>query len=480
MAIGVNMDSATAKGKKVSNPKVGLLTGGYFEFWRMYPGLEKVVEKEMKDLFTGLSKRDDIEVIWSGLADTVEKNEEAGKKFRDENVDLLVICEGSYFPDYMPVQAMDYIPGVPVLILATQPHNHVPLDMDYQDAIHHSFGIVGVVQLSGAFKKMGVDFDVLVSSLDDPSIYRDVADYAKVVKAVRGLRHMNIGIVGHTFQGMYDLELDKTKLKAKIGPNIIYIEVASLLSIWRNIEEEKAAEAAGTLKSRFVIDGPKDEDIKNSCRLALAMEELAEKYKLSGLSHLCQHLVHVETGTTPCYAATRLIEKGVMVTCEGDLGNLVMMCLIHALTGGPAVCLEWAMYDVKHNAMLMVHHGAGSPLLAKSDNDVSITPTGEKWGFKGTGASFRYAGKPGPVTVASLIHDKDGWKMLISSGEVIDVPARPYYGQQFMVKMDQPIKEYLKKLCLEGVTHHAILTYGNIRENLKTAAKLMGIRQVVV
>ena len=463
-----------------NKPKIGLLTGGYFEFWRMYPDLEKVVEKEMSGLFKALKNRDDIEVIWSGLADTVEKNEEAGKKFRDENIDLLVICEGSYFPDYMPIQAMDYVPGVPVLILATQPQNYVPLDMNYKDAIHHSFGIVGVVQLSGAFKKMGIKFEIIAKALDDPSIYEDVADYAKVVKAVRQLRHMNLGIIGHTFQGMYDLELDKTKLKAKIGPNVVYIEVATLMSVWREIEEEKTEKLAETVKSRFKIDGPQDEDIKSSCKLGLAMEKVAEKYNLSGLSHLCQHLIHVETGTTPCYAAARLIEKGVMVTCEGDIGNLVTMCLMHAITGQAAVFVEVGMYDVKENAMLMVHHGAGAPSLAKSDDEVSVTPTGEKWGFKGTGASLRFMGKPGPVTMASIINDKDGWKMLITGGEALDVPVRPYFGQQFMVKVDKPVTEYLEELCREGVTHHSILVYGDIREKMKAAAKLMDVREVVI
>ena len=82
------------------------------------------------------------------------------------------------------------------------------------------------------------------------------------------------------------------------------------------------------------------------------------------------------TGTTPCYAATRLIDKGIMVTCEGDIANLACMCLIHQLTGDVACFVEWGMYDVNHNAMLLVHHGAGSPHLAKSNCDVCITPTG--------------------------------------------------------------------------------------------------------
>jgi L-arabinose isomerase len=459
-------------------PKIGLLTGGYFEYWKMYPGLDKIVEKEMKQLAEGLKEK--IDVVWSGLSDTLEKTEEAGILFRKEDIDLLVICEGTYFPDFMPIQTIEHVPDVPVLVLLTQPHNHIPLDMDYQDAVHHSFGLVGIVQLTGAFSKMGKQFEILIGALDDASICEEVAEYAEIVTAVKNLRFMNIGIIGHTFQGMYDLELDKTKLKSKIGPNVFYLELGELLSLWRDVKDEEAVALSQEIMNKYALEGPKENDIKNSCRLGLAMEKLAEKYNLAGISHLCQHLIHVETGTTPCYAATRLIEKGVMVTCEGDIGNLVCMCLLHSLTGDIPCFLEWGMYDVKENAMLLVHHGAGSPRLAKSTSDVQITPTGEKWGFKGSGVSFRYMGKPGRVTIASLIQDKDGWKMLITAGEAIDAPCRPYYGQQFMVKVNRPVKSYLESLCREGVTHHAILIYGDLIEKLQKVTSLLGIRQFLL
>ncbi len=458
--------------------KIGLLTGGYFEYWRMYPGLDKTVEQEMKQLADGLNQK--VDVVWSGLADTLEKTEEAGKRFQQENIDLLVICEGTYFPDYMPVQTMEYIRQVPILVLLTQPHNHVPLDLNYQDAIHHSFGLVGLVQLTGAFRKMGQPFEIIVSALDDPSIYDKVAEYARAVSAVKQMRYANIGIVGHTFQGMYDLELDKTKLKSAIGPNVFYIELAELISLWREVPDPETSQVAEEVSSQYSLEGTGKQDVKNACQLGLAMERLAQKYNLSGLCHLCQHLIHVETGTTPCYAATRLEDKGVMVTCEGDIGNLTCMCLIYFLTGEIPSFLEWGMYDARENAMLLVHHGAGNPRLAKGPKDVRITPTGEKWGFQGQGASFRYMGKPGRVTIASLINDRDGWKMLLTGGEALDVPCRPFYGQQFMVQVKQPINEYLESLCREGVTHHAILAYGDLTQQLQRAAKLMNIRYVEV
>ncbi|HEB30528.1 MAG TPA: hypothetical protein ENI15_06595 [Spirochaetes bacterium] len=454
--------------------KVGLLTGGYFEYWRMYDGLEKEVEKDMKRLYEGLNK--EINVVWSGLADTLEKTEEAGKMFRKENIDLLVICEGTYFPDYFPIKTLDYIQGVPVLILLTQPKNHVPADLDYRDATHHSFGVVGVVQLTGAFRKMGRKFELMISSLDDPSIYKQVAEYVRIVAVAKKIRFLNLGIVGHTFQGMYDLEMDKTKLKSEIGPNVTYLEVSELVSIWNEIEGKKAAELAEKARSMYKVEGPDSNDMKNACRLGLAMEKLAQKYKLDGLSHLCQHLIHVQTGTTPCYGVGHLTERGIMATCEGDLGNLVSMCILHFLTDDIPCFFEWGMYDVKEDAMLLVHHGGSSPLLARDPGEVTITPTGEKWGFKGKGASYRYMGKPGYLTIMSLIDDKDGWKMLISGGEALDSKVRPFYGHQFMVRMKSPVKDYLYALCSEGVTHHGALVYGDVRDRLEKVASLLNIR----
>jgi L-fucose isomerase-like protein len=252
------------------------------------------------------------------------------------------------------------------------------------------------------------------------------------------------------------------------------------MSIWKEISSERGNSVASELTELYQLDGPGDEDINKACRLGLALEELAEKHGLDGISHLCQHFLHVQTETTPCYANARLVEKGIMVTCEGDIGNLASMCILHELTGEPAFHGEFGMYDLKENALLFVHHGAGNPRLARDPAEINLTSTGEKWGFTGEGASFRYVGKPGRVTLASLIYDREGWKMLITGGEVLDVPLRPYFGAQFTIRVDRPIKEYVENLCREGVTHHAALVYGDVQSDLEKLASLLKIRKFLL
>ena len=463
--------------------KIGLLTGGYYEYWPMYDNLKEQVEgytELFTQMFVDSAKNDDVEIICSGLADTLEKCNDAGQMFKDQQIDLLVIAEMTYFPDYMPVQVMEYLKDVPVVLLWTQPTDSIPLDMDYKMSIVHGFGPVGIFQLSGCMKKMKKKFEIFVGALNDISLCEKVLDYLNVVMTVKKLRYINLGIIGHTFQGMYDLEIDKTMLKSKLGPNVIYIEMAELLEEWRKVNKAKSQEACDTIYSKYKVDGPGQGDVFNACRLSVAMESIAEKYNLSGLSHLCQHLLHVETETTPCLANAKLVNKGVMVTCEGDIGNLVTMCIMHMISHSPVYNGEWGMYHAETNSIVVFHHGAGTPELAESDQKVTITPTGEKWGFKGTGASVRYVAKPGVVTMTSLIYKPEGWEMFIARGEIIDVPERPYWGCQYNIKVEIPVKEYIEKLCKQGVTHHVIVTYGDFTKQLVQLTELIDIKAVTV
>jgi len=49
-----------------------------------------------------------------------------------------------------------------------------------------------------------------------------------------------------------------------------------------------------------------------------------------------------------------------------------------------------------------------------------------------------------------------------------------------MVRVDVPVERYLEALCRRGITHHAILTYGDLRAKLQKVADLLDIRTFVL
>ena len=75
--------------------KIGLLTGGYFEYWRMFPeNLQKNVEEDLERVRANLKNRFE-DVVCAETVDTLDAADKAGKLFKQEDIDLLVIVYGT-------------------------------------------------------------------------------------------------------------------------------------------------------------------------------------------------------------------------------------------------------------------------------------------------------------------------------------------------------------------------------------------------
>ena len=106
--------------KKKRHIKVGILTCGYFEYWRMYPKTLKAnVERDFQEITNRLIKICD-HIVCSGMVDTLDAADGAGKLFRSEGIDALIVIEGTYVPDFISLHAVNYVKNVPVLFFSTQ------------------------------------------------------------------------------------------------------------------------------------------------------------------------------------------------------------------------------------------------------------------------------------------------------------------------------------------------------------------------
>jgi len=465
---------------KLRKPKVGFLGLSFFEYWRMYgEGLKERVQKNHQKIVDDLTKRGKLDIVNPGLVDTLEKAVAAAQLFKKEDIDLLIVWQGTYAPDYYTVQLMDFLPHVPLFILQLQEMKTIPLDITYAEIVE-TYGLIGIVQLLGDFSKVGKKYGLTVGVIGDDASYKELEDYAAAVATVSRLRWINIGVIGRVFRGMFELEWDKTKVKWRLGPNIFYIEIREFLDLFREVKDSDARELMDDLTKKYRVEETTKEEVLKACTYAVAVRRLVEKFRLDALSHLCQWYLHFQTDTTPCIGCSCLNETGIMTTCEGDIGQLIVMCILDMLTGKPPFYGEWALYDLEENAILIQHHGLGNPKLAVSPEAIRITSHIENWGYSGLGAGFEFIGKPGRVTMCSLIDDAEGIKMLITGGESVKTPARPVHTAHFIVKTDRPVKEFLELLLKSGVPHHVVLVHGDARKQLEHVADLLGLRKLVV
>lgn len=453
--------------------KVGLLTCGYFEYWRMYPdSLKEKVEQDLAVVTERLS-REIPNIVLSGMVDTLDSADTAGMKFKDEDIDVLIVVEGTYIPDFISLHVINYLKDVPVIFFSTQMKDNVDPNSNYEHSLRNS-GIIGLAQLSGTFRKMDKRYRVVVGTINDDRAYAKIKSFVQAKQAIEGIREANIGVIGHVFRGMYDLELSKTFLKAKFNVNVIYIQSSHLMDEWNNVTDEETEQQTQALLSRFKTKDITRDDVFRASRLAIAMKRLAEKFNLDAMSFLDQHYVQRQVLTSARMGASLLMENtDIAVTCEGDLGGLVMMMLMRSISGSAALMGEWGEFDTQSNSCFIIGHGIATPELAVSDDAITLTRTPEEWGFSGAGLNYEFIVKPGDTTIGHFIETANGYKMLISPAKSIPYPTLAYDEIHAMLQVKKPVREYLEEVLESGVTHHCIVGLTNMTAPLKAIAEML-------
>jgi L-arabinose isomerase len=412
------------------------------------------------------------------MVDTMDKADAAGRMFQEQQIDILLIAEVVFIPDYFVVHAKRYVDDVHTVVYSSQRTKNIPKDLNYRDLMGDS-SIIGSVQITGAFAKMGWPCEVVVCPIGDPRLTRRVARRCRVMHTIRWLKHTKLGVYAHPVRGMFDIEYDKTKLQSVIGPESIYIEERNLSSALKGVKDNVLNELMVQSNKRFRIDPKlKDSDLRDACRLALALEQIIIDYKLDALSLLGQYTLELQANDNGGFASSLMLEKDHLVICEGDNSTISMMLLLKHLTGNPVYWGEFSAYDVDKNAFLFNHHGDGDLRLARSSDEIYLTYCAEDWGADAL--AFEFSLKPGTYTLASFIDDTEGFKFLIVRGEALDIPPFRIQTPQALIRIKRQINDFFETIMSSGFRHHAALCPGDHVEDLSLMADLMGARKLIL
>lgn len=472
---GVYGDILNVQDGRRRSARVGLLAVGYFEYWRMYPKLRERVRQDLDGVHRRLAEH--LEVVYPGMVDTVDRAEEAGKAFAEAGVDVVVIAEGTYLPDFFVLQALEHVPHARVVLFNTQTGGDLSPTDTYEDTMRNS-ALIGISQLSASLTKARKPYDVVVGEIADAETYRRVRVLVRAHELVAGLRGLTVGLVGHVFRGMFDLEYDKGSVRGCLGPEVLSLHPDHLIEFWKGVPAEEVEAAAARLTGRFEMRGITEDDLERSVRLGLAMRALVRHYRLGGLCFLGQHYIEKMAGAPARIGASMLMEEDrFLVACEGDVGGLVMMFLLHGLTGAMPVQMEWGQFDLARNALFLLGHGIASPEAAGAPERVTITRAAEEWGFEGHGAGWEFILRPGPVTMGHFLSTPEGWRMLISEGEALEFPCLPCDEIHALVRVASPVREYLEAVMSRGVAHHLVVAHGSAAADLEKVADRLGVQR---
>ncbi len=274
----------------------------------------------------------------------------------------------------------------------------------------------------------------LPSALEVYSVYRD---RVKLVYSPMGS-----GILDHVsrFIGICNFLNSKQRLGVVGG-----------ISDWLLSSDYKDANDMGVEVVEIGMDELIGKDIYE------ALKEIVRKYDLSAVTIRCFDLL--EFGETACLAVAKLNDE-IPVGCEGDVGAILTMMILRAITGKPC----WMANVCRIGGRLVLAHCTVPLSMVES---YEITTHAES----GKGKAVR--GKMSKRIVTLARYGKK--RMLIALGEITrNLNEKGLCRTQVEVRPFFDVDEFVEN-CLGN---HIVLAYGDYRRDLKDFCKFKRIEVI--
>lgn len=464
-----------------------VIHGIYFE---QFPGLKENLYRYHDELLQKV-KANDVEVVDFGFVDSSERSFEVAKEIQKMNPDVVFCNMITYATSSVFAPIMKEV-NAPMVLLALQPRQA----LDYSKA--NTFmqlendNICSVPEFTGVAIRFGKKIaDIVIGTLhDDEEADKQITEWCEVAKVLHALKGARLGLMGHVLEAMYDMHCDPTALSAAFGIHVPLIEIEDLVECYNEVTEEEIAAKVALINEEFEMPDPvsdpvtcklTEQDLYNSAKGAAALDRLVKKYHLNGMAYYYEG----KDGSIQRKVATSLIVGNSILNAQGtpmcgefDIKTNVAMYIMDQLDIGGSFA-ELHPFDFSDNTILIGHDG---PHHIKIANGKPILRSLIKYhGKPGSGASVEFKLKEGPITMLGITQTADGkFKFVIGEGYSKVGPIPPTGNTNTRGYFPPDTKDFIKRWCMEGPTHHYALGIGHKAETIKKIADCLGIEGVII
>ncbi len=475
----------------MKKPTIAVAALGHYIYFNQFEGLREDLTAKA-DRFCDAVREDspNADIIYAGYADTVETAFDVAKKIHAADADLLLLLMTTYVPSSVAASIVRNL-DVPSILIGIQPLSC----LDYQKTTTYmqlcNDDICAMPEVAGVFRRMKRPLlDCVVDAEAGDKWRRQVADWITAASAKACFRYEQIGYLGHTYEGMYDMHTDPTAFTATFGAHVKMIEMCELMRNCDEVTKDQIAKKIDDIRGIFEICDPSndpltdyvhDEDLELSARTACALDRLMAENKLNALAYYYKS----EPGNPYETIAANLIIGNTLLTTAGtplageaDLKTAAAMLIMKAVGGGGSFA-EIHPFDVNDDVVLIGHDGPHNILI--SEGKPRLRKLKKYHGKSGSGIGVEFSLRSGPLTLLSINANPDGtFRMIAAEGESLpgDIPQTGNTNTR--VRFSRNVTDFLADWCMASPTHHLALGTGHHLETLKKFSKLTGIELVIV
>jgi L-arabinose isomerase len=461
--------------------KVGVFSialGAYLpQFPQLVPEFEGQYDAFKKTLPTT------VDIIDGGLVTTKEQAQEAGDKFRAEDVDLVILQMLTYATSYNVLPAVRDL-DVPVVVVNVQKKaqpDYANTDIPIWLGELYACGAPGevVADLNRAGKRHAVVTGVVEGG--DPEVAKQLEEWCTAAQVRRRLRRTNIAQIGRPYPGMMDLYIDETNLYNRMGLYTKQFDWEKMWAIADDINDQAAIDAkAAEIIDTFDIEGGaqvSDKPIQDMAKYVVAFEQWVKDEEIGLIASHYDGFAQGAAGVLDSMlipAFSMLIKQGTACAVEGDMKVAMAMSILKTIAGTGQLS-EMYSIDFPEDVVIIGHSGSGDADISTAKKPtLKVVPVFH--GKTGGGYLTQFYPGLGTVTYLGITQDGDGnFKFVVAEGENVEGPIFTFGDTNMRMKFSIGAREFMNRWNETGPTHHMAAALGSHTDTILKVAKILNV-----
>lgn len=298
----------------------------------------------------------------------------------------------------------------------------------------------------------------------------DFDQLAVAVRPFRAIHHLReakiLNVTTRNFAGF------AKAMKAKFGTEIKRLERERVIDAYNAVPDNAAkTEAKRWISGAKKVVEPSEEEIVRSCKLALALQKLADDEEATVVTVDCYGSMWRQVRAYPCISHSRMNNIGLAGVCESDLRSAMTQIILQGLCGKPGFVNDPTM-DMSKDSIILAHC-MGTPNMDGPDREAapySIRCVMERQ----EGAVPQVFMRIGQKTTTALLVGSS--PLLYFTGDIIEAPDFPRGCRtKITVKVDGDA-EKLWQNWSHGL--HRVTCYGDLTKDLKRFCRFKNIELI--